>query len=220
MWNPTKEWEGQPAYIIGGGSSLKGFNFDSLKGKHTIGCNDAYRLGPEIVDIAMFGDGSFFQKAKWDLEKFHKKGGRVLSVSPSLANYKLPWMLSMARHNIGLTTHASNEALLAAPWTKLKPRAKVGWNLSTGACAVNVALLLGAVRIYLLGFDMKLNQGKSHWHTHRNAPTIPSCFTRFLRGFQQIADEMHKYPDAAVFNVTDGSSNLHNFTRIPFTELP
>lgn len=69
-WVPDKIWDGLECFIIGGGRSLKeGFDFDKLIGEKTIGCNDAYKLGPKICNICIFGD------KKW--LDVHKKIGRA-----------------------------------------------------------------------------------------------------------------------------------------------
>ena len=36
---PEKAWAGHPAFIIGGGTSLQGFDFTRLAGEFTIGIN-------------------------------------------------------------------------------------------------------------------------------------------------------------------------------------
>lgn len=56
VWMPKKIWNGETAFIIGGGPSLSSFDWNLLKGKHTIGCNDAYLLGKERCEVMLFSD--------------------------------------------------------------------------------------------------------------------------------------------------------------------
>jgi len=77
-WTPSVIWKGQDAFIIGGGSSLQGFEFSKLVGKNVIGCNDAFRLGVEIVPWCLFGDSSFWRTHHLMLEEYAKKGGQVV----------------------------------------------------------------------------------------------------------------------------------------------
>ena len=47
---PDKAWEGKPCFIIGGGPSLEGFDWNRLKGKRTIGINRAFeKFEPTII---------------------------------------------------------------------------------------------------------------------------------------------------------------------------
>lgn len=200
VWTPTEEWKGQESFIIGGGASLRGFDWSKIKGRNVIGCNEAFRLGSEIVQMVIFGDQSWWNQRKWELDKFP---GRVVSCAPSLLNVDLPKLKQMQRTKSGL---ASGNTL--------------AWNFSTGAAAVNLAVSLGSNQIYLLGFDMGAKEDKSHWHDHYRTKTDASCYARFIRGFNELARDLRaKRPDVRVFNVTDGTSKLPVFDRITFAEL-
>lgn len=199
-WSPTPEWQGQDAYLIGGGPSLSGFDFQRLRDKKVIGCNDAFRLGPEIVDICLFCDASFFHSHKWELEKWP---GRMVTNAPTLLELNCPWLLQMKRQKDGLT---EGETL--------------GFNLSTGASAINLALALGSRRIFLLGYDLsRSNAGDSHWHRHNPKMTKDASFERFQKGFDHVSRCLIQYPTAQVLNVTNGESRLQGFDRISFEEL-
>jgi len=199
LWAPKKEWEGQRAYIIGGGSSLEGFPFQLLAGRNTIGCNEAFRLGRSVVDTVIFGDAAFFHKRKWELETF---GGRVVTSAPSLLSLQCDWLKLMGRVRDGL--HEGNQ---------------LGWNYSTGAASINLAYSLGAAEVYLLGFDMAPSAiGKTHWHRHSLRNPDGASFSRFKRGFVTLAEAVKKTP-MRVLNVTDGGSELPAFDRITFEQF-
>lgn len=193
LWTPEPQWKGQDACIIGGGASLVGYDFQQLEGRNTIGCNDAFRLGSKVAKICLFGDASFFHKNKWDLEKYD---GTVVTCASALLHLKLAWLKQMARVRDGLHIGST-----------------LGWNYSTGAAAVNLAITLGATRIFLLGFDMGKTANKSHWHNQpRNVKD--ESYLRFIRGFLSVQKALPNFPGVKVFNVTDGSSKLPYFTRI------
>lgn len=195
-WTPKNEWLGQDAFVIGGGSSLRGFDFKQFIGLHTIGANDAFRLGHDIIQFCIFGDSSWFQCAKWDLERYK---GRVVCLAPSLYKARLEWLLQMERVKNGVGSGH-----------------KLGWNYSTGAAAVNLAASLGASRIFLLGFDMVVRNHESHWHNWRKKVTQEESFLRFLKGFSILEKGLKvSHPEVQVFNVTDGDSRLKCFETIP-----
>lgn len=198
-WTPSPIWKGEYAYIIGGGPSLKGFDFGFLKDKNTIGCNDAFRLGPEVVDFCLFGDSTFFQRNKFELEKFE---GYCVTCAPTLTQLNCPWLLQMTRIRDGLFDGPV-----------------LGWNYSTGAAAVNLAITLGAVRIFLLGFDMGSREGKHHWHPHTVKTVRDEAYKRFLNGFNTLSKHLPRFPHVRVFNVTDGASRLECFEKISFEQM-
>lgn len=201
LWRPEPIWKGQNAIIVGGGSSLKDFDFTSLHGKpNTLGCNDALFLGNQVVSAVLFGDDRWWQTRKWTLEKF--PGLKFAAVYAPITN--VPWLFSIPRVPHGLPTDGN-----------------IGWNYSTGACAIHLALLLGAVRIFLLGYDLSAGaRGDTHWHNRYHNRTKEETFKRFAKGFQDIATALPQvYPQAQVINVTDGASQLTCFPKIAVKEL-
>lgn len=194
LWTPEREWEGQDAFLIGGGPSLTGFKFQSLAGKNVIGCNDAFHLGPGIISICAFGDAAWWQKNKFKLEKFPN---RIVTSAPSMLPFKVPNMLKMERERDGI--HSGN---------------KIGWNYSTGAMAINLAISLGAKRIFLLGYDVSSQGHTHHWHNHNPKPIHGDSFARFMEGFHTLKAAIPA--GVEVFNVTDGISKLTCFPTISF----
>lgn len=201
-WSPKPEWKGADVYLVGGGSSLRKFNFTALRGRNTIGCNHAYLLGPDVIQYCLFSDPSFWEKNKDQLAVFK---GKVVTCAAILHNKPIPWLLQMRRIRDGL--HEGNI---------------LGWNYSTGAAAINLAVSLGASRIFLLGYDLGVQpngaNGKpvSHWHDNHPTPPREEAYRRFLRGFHNVAASLKRLPDVQVYNVTDGSSKLDVFERISF----
>jgi len=196
IWQVPNIWEGGDVFILGGGPSvIKQFDIpdklyqgvlkktlspnvfspylSSLHNKHVIGINVAYHIGTWI-DWIFFGDNSFFLEHRTNLQKF-----------PGL---KI----------------CSHDVVSRCNWVKYVPRNKrrlgiskdpttVCWNNNSGTAAISIAANAGAKRIILLGFDMKIENNKQHWHNQYNLierqakkPTIPP-FHSHLQGFPQIA---------------------------------
>jgi len=189
-----KDWIGQDVFIIGGGTSLNGFNWDLLRNELTIGCNAAYKLGKDICKICIFGDLKFFKKYKDELQSFE---GIVVTNETHLQNTKEPWLWTMRRESIGLHEHS------------------LGWNCNTGASAINLAFILGAKRVYLPGFDMKLStDGKSNWHNYGlDKPNTAICI-RMNDSFKYVyRDWQKKFADREIINITN-DSDLNYFPKI------
>lgn len=143
-WTPVEIWEGLTVFIIGGGPSLKGFDYGPLHGEKVIGCNDAYQLG-DWVDICYFGDNAWYIEEH--REKMESWKGLKITCAPSLMSY--PEVFWMERKPRGMWPNKN--------W--------IGWFFSTGASAVHLAMKLGAKCIVLLGFDMNRGgRGEVNWH--------------------------------------------------------
>ena len=69
-WLTSTPWADMPVHIIGGGSSLKKFDWSTLEDRLVIGCNDAYKHGHKICDICFFGDINWWREHKERLEKY------------------------------------------------------------------------------------------------------------------------------------------------------
>jgi len=188
VWKIDPVWLGGDVFIIGGGHSLHQFDWPLLHGEHTIGCNDAYKLGERVCKVCLFGDGSWYKHHRDDLSRF---ANPVFTNVTGLRKAKDLWLWFVKRYGTGL--HSDG----------------IGWNGNTGAAAINLAILLGAKRIYLLGFDMQRIDDKSNWHVVnvRPAATTPKIYEMFARGFKRLVhDWKAKFSDVEIYNVTDCSA--------------
>lgn len=200
-WTPEPIWQGQEAFIIGGGSSLRGFDWSLLRDENTIGCNNAFRLGPEICKVCFFADRKFiFSGPNQPRHGFYDE----LAKFPNL-----------------VVTNDSQLKITPEPWIKWMPRRPkglhrdaLGYNANSGASAVNLALLLGATTIYLLGFDMHLdNQGRPNYHEHLIDKPSPDVYARMLASFGHVRRDLPKFPGCKIFNISK-NSNLQIFPKL------
>jgi hypothetical protein len=102
----------------------------------------------------------------------------------------------------------------------------VSWNGNSGAAAISIAANMGAKRIILLGFDMKLDDSKhQHWHNVYNRnytnpkPNKPHHlpFDRHLRGFPEIAKDA-KRRGIEILNCCPDSA-IKEFPKFSLKEL-
>jgi hypothetical protein len=207
-WEPEAIWEGEDAYVIGGGASLTHFDFDLLRGKNTVGCNSAFILGPAICKVVLFCDfmwwGEIGREGKHDYEHPNPEwqargragtaayGGQVIGC---LGNNKLAriskdkWLQFVPRHGVrGLGTKA------------------LGWAGNTGTAAVNLALIYGAKRVFLLGFDMECGpDGRQNWHDLRYEKPSPKSLYRFRKDFKQAKTALpNVFPGREIVQVNNG----------------
>jgi len=176
------EWKGQRCFIIGGGSSLKDFDFSKLKNELTIGINRAYEKIDCTINFAM--DKRFFNwlyqgrlgeeaKERWDKYRGYK-------VWINAYGYKYP-------EDIFMVPSIGNDGF---SWS-LKDGLSTGNNSGYGA--LNLAVCLGANPIYLLGYDMKGKNGKqSWWHKGYPEPQGENVYKSFISRFEKIAPELKK----------------------------
>lgn len=193
-WIPTVKWKGRDVFVIGGGNSLRKFDWNLLKNECTVGCNAAFTLGVETCKICIFGDSKWFRKYKNDLQKYK---GVVFTNATQLQRTKYKWLWTLPRKPKGLGTNV------------------LGWNTNTGATAINLALILGAKRVLLLGFDMHLSEeGRPNWHDKGLDKSSNKIYERFIKGFERVALDLEKiFPGKEIINVTD-DSDLNCFPKI------
>lgn len=140
-------WRGRRAFVIGGGPSLRGFDFRRLDGELWIGCNMAFLERPTIA-----------------LSICHR------------------FMRDVARDNAEWASCPSLRLFLDPPKDVARvPHERIGncgdtWGRTlagglcqgplTGLVAANLADVIGASPIYLLGMDCRVSEsdGKANYH--------------------------------------------------------
>lgn len=138
-----KMWPNDVCYIIGGGPSLKDFDWNKLKGKHVIAINKAYKVIP-WAEVLYWTDARFYRWNQTDIDSLN-----CLKITCRNA--------PQLKHDVILLTSSGRDGLDKRP-----NFIRAGNN--SGFAAINVAYHLGVKRIYLLGYDMHSEQGSTHWH--------------------------------------------------------
>jgi len=203
QWQPEPLWQDQDAFVLGGGLSLKNmrFDFSILENERVIGCNDAYKLGPAICNICVFGDQKWFDFHREPLSEYAAAGGLVVTNVTAMYETRIPWVMTMRRRLKGVHHDA------------------LGWNLNTGSVAMNLGLILGAKTIYLLGFDRWHKKGQGNWHVNTlDTPTDKIYSDMNYAETYAAKDLKNKFPDRQIVNVTD-SSKLDVWPKVPVAEF-
>lgn len=199
----TNEQFDSTCYIIGGGPSLKNFDWSRLDGKFVVGINRAYEVLPE-AQIIYLTDKEF-----WDV---HKEGllahkGQLMRGMLDPTAEKLPPEV-IKWH---LTGHHGLEMLPG--------KLKHGIN-STYAALNMMTVHMKFKRVYLLGVDMKWgNLGKkdtSHWHNGHKRVDAESIFKSMKRSYDTIAGPL-KELGYEVYNANP-DSGLNAFPKVTIDE--
>ena len=188
------KWKGETVFLIGGGPSLKDFNFERLKSKRTIAINKAFLHHP-TADIVYWTDSRFYTWYKNDIDKFR---GEKFTTKPYGNVTKDIKVLKNSGKN-GLELDASS----------------VRHGNNSGHAAMNLAYHLGAKRIVLLGFDMQNSNGASHFHDgYPVKQTRDDVYKRsMIPEFHFIGEELKKR-NVHVINANPNSA-LRIFTLMP-----
>ena len=158
-WSAPRIFEGRTVFIIGGGPSLEGFDFNRLIPHATIGCNDAYSLGVDVAKVCVFGDYGWWLIHWKDRVVCPEKGrdhpGLIQFKGVIVTNCPHPAVRNVSGINVMhrcLRGHIDKRSDI------------LGWYHNTGAAAIHLAYLMGASTAVLLGYDMKRKADRLNWH--------------------------------------------------------
>ena len=153
-------------FVVGGGPSLNGFDFSLLNGFDTIAVNKSVEYIPNPTYFVTT-DYSYFIKASLPIEKINQKVNKsyfIANMSHSYMEYKNGYVVD-TRRNFKYEDLYHYDGIIES-------YNKIGFSSSlvdfshgenSGHCGIQLALLLGYKKIYLLGFDLN-KDGLTHFH--------------------------------------------------------
>lgn len=201
FWTPEPVWHGQTCFVLASGPSLTSDLAERVCGRHTIVVNSSCLLAP-WADILFFTDNGWFERhqdivADWP--------GMVITLSRATKR-ALPDKVKRVRGEL-----RPDFPPLGAD--------HVRQGRSSGHTAVSVALALGAGRIVLLGYDMRLVDGREHHHDdYAGTPRDLAIYKReFVPGFTGWAAAARRV-GAEIVNATPGSA-VSEFTFVSLDRI-
>ena len=198
MWSVPRLWPGETCFILGGGPSLQQLDIELLRGRRCIAVNGAFRLAPWI-DCMFFGDCRWLNQYGGGLSEW-----AGLKVTTCNQHRQRPGIRVVKRRN--------------SPYGLSRNSHVVGWNLSSGACAINLAVHFGVKRIVLLGFDMRIVGARHNWHDdYAPPPPKKNPYARFLKPFPFIKEGLNEL-SIECLNATPGSA-LTLFPMVTLEEV-
>lgn len=195
-------FKGRTVWILGGGPTLQQLEgSDLLVGHTTLAVNSAVYLG-DWVSALFFGD------AKW----YWWNEARVKA-------YPGP------KFTMNIVFQGRDKSVVAEPDLMIVRRGRtfghcrsdtgIGWNRSSGAAAIDLAVNMGATRVILLGFDMRRVNGEKNYRKHENdGKTNPNPWDYFMEGLHRLADDLSML-GFEVYNATPETA-LECFPKINF----
>lgn len=198
MGSIAREWEGETAFVLAGGASVKNLDLSPLKGRRVIAINSAVLAWPE-ADILFFADARWWSDPptgwKADIGAFKGRfittsgGGppdvtRLMKVDPSTGIANRPNQLALARTSV------------------------------TGT--INLAIHLGCRRVVLLGADGRHgNAGERHHHGATYPwPFIKGSFDLHAAEFKAVAPSIERH-GVEVVNANPDSA-ISVWPKVPF----
>lgn len=173
LWTAPRIWDGQRAFVMAGGASLAKQRYQDIHG-NLIVVKHCALLRPD-AEVMLFA-GKSWHRERDGIQSLAAFKGRYC-ISRGWSSDHPPHVLAMGR--------VKGDPVTMAARLSDDPQRLGGWD--TGASAINLAYLLGATEIVLLGFDM--NGG--HWFKGHPAP-FPrnSEFQRHMAGIAAMAGEL------------------------------
>jgi hypothetical protein len=200
-----RNWAGKTAVLIAGGPSLTQEQVDYCRGRQDLRCiaiNDSYVLAP-WADLLYAADPRWWQ---WHKDKLEAFTGERCSIQSSGTDVEEPVHVLRNRDH-----PYSGSGLSLDPGVLVS-----GWH--GGFQALNLAILAGATRIILLGYDGKPSaDGKTHFHSgHPTKPTSVLAYEQYRRAFSAAESEIVA-TGVQVINCSPGSA-YDNFPKMELKE--
>lgn len=201
LWTAPPIWRGEKCFVIAGGPSLRGFDFERLRGRKVIAINSSVFSAP-FAQYCFFGDDRWGQENRPRLQDY--KGTVVTTSNGNL----IPWacrMLNCARGAQNAPPLATDRSSLFMDRTSLH-------------AAINLAVHFGVKRIVLLGADMRKGAGGvTHHHSPHPWPSIAGCWDLQMKQLALLAPPL-KTRGIEVVN-TSMESRIGWWPKHPIEEL-
>jgi len=178
-----KMLRGKNCIIIGGGSSLDGFDFSKLDDTFTIAINNSIFYYPK-ASSCLFIDRVFLKQNNRESIHFLKKyQGLIFSA------FRTKYFLENPR-GANICNFSLND---------IRPKENYYEGLfcsrSSGLVAINLALIMGAKKIYLLGYDYNANEATKHFYNKPGQDLYKNESSYSDKKCESVAKMYNKYSE-------------------------
>lgn len=210
----------QDCFLLGGGPSLKNFDFKRLDGKFTIGVNKIFKVFQPDIIYCM--DRKFYNYMHLPADRRLPEDSNILGewlssnsirtfLSPSIGPKKNERFF---KENVEVIPRLSNKCISFDVSKGIYPGNNSGFG------ALMLAIALGFKKIYLLGYDLRINNKETHFHKGYPNQTIDTQqrhLNNFKRTFDFFAPKI-KEAGITVINITPESA-LTCFDKMNIEEV-
>ena len=191
FWRPEPLFEGRTVFCLASGPSLTEEVARRVRGRHCIVVNASVAMAP-WADVWFFTDSWLFPRYG------HHTQGMIVTLSRS-AKHEAP----------------ARVRRIKAAWRPDFARGEVRQGRSSGHTAVALAIAMGASRVALIGYDMRVVADREHHHSDYVGPRDLAIYEReFVPGFAGWRAAAAAV-GADIVNCTPGSA----VTEFPFADL-
>lgn len=175
---------GKPVFVVAGGPSLIGFDFDRIKEYTTITINRSHRYCRS--DVIVFVDAETATDIR-NIDGSLDFGPRI--VASNYAGVTPGGNITTMRIGRDLNIHDPAQSVLG--------------RASSTLLGVSIALMGGASHVFLLGVDCKFIAGKDHFHPHpyEQCRNDEARYARMVHSFTLFTPERHR-----IFNLSSESA--------------
>jgi hypothetical protein len=201
-WNPIPLFKGATVFCLASGPSLTRAVADRLRdaGARAIVVNSSCALAP-WADVLYFTDSGWYEPRR---ELVANWTGAVVSMSRT-AKRELPDKVN----------RVEGQGDPMGPPSFARGRSVIQQGRSSGHTAVSLAIAMGAARVVLVGYDMRVVDGREHHHAEysgaRDLDQYAREFVPAFNGWRAAAEAV----GAEIVNATPGSA----VTEFPFVDL-
>lgn len=186
FWTPEPIFDLKTVFVLGGGPSLRDLDPDRLRDRSIFVTNMSIYLCP-WANALFFMDTHWFEANQAAVEAFN--GLRITSSRQVRRDH--PEKIKRV------------EFVPSDEFTFGTPRLK--FSRTSGHAAITLAIAMGAVRVVLLGFDMRLVDGRSHFHDAYGTKDHNVFANDFLANFDGW-NEAARRCGVRIINCTPGSA--------------
>lgn len=164
FWTAQPVWQGETCFIVCGGPSLIGFDFERLRGRRVIAINSSYEKVP-FAEVLVFGDGRWWN---WRRDHARQFGGRIVHCG------------EQRDQRLSVMRPVKPPGLQSA-------RDAVTFRHTSLTAALNLAVHFGVSRIVLLGADMgRDDKGLTHHHAPHPVPSREGCWDMQMKDIETL----------------------------------
>jgi hypothetical protein len=192
FWTPEPLFRGETVFCLASGPSLTQAIADKVKGRRTIVVNTSVNLAP-WADVLFFTDSGWYEPRRDLVAGFE---GLVISMSRTAKREK-PDKVKRVQ-GIGDPT--------MGPGGGFPPQGAPGirQGRSSGHTAIALAIALGASRVVLVGYDMRVVDGREHCHGEY---TGPRDLDQYAREFVPAFAGWHADAEAVGVEILNATPN-------------